>query len=59
MNMWPLVNKRMRIKLIAAQTLRFWKIGNKYGQAILKNVNAPNIVVVTAIQRTQLTGRTT
>jgi hypothetical protein len=31
--MWPLVKRRIEIRLIAAQKFRFWITGNRYGQA--------------------------
>ena len=47
----------MAIRLIAAQTLRFWTTGKMYGQATPRKVTVAKRVVLIAITRTQLMGR--
>ena len=49
MNMCPLVKRRIRSKLMEAQTLRFWRSGEIYGQAALIKLMAPRNMVVRVI----------
>jgi hypothetical protein len=44
--MCPLVNKRIAMRLIAAQPFRFWMTGKIYGAAIVKNETSPKTEVM-------------
>lgn len=49
LNMCPLVKSSTRIKLTAAQRLRFCKTGKTYGAATVRKVMAPRTAVIVVI----------
>lgn len=48
MNICPLVKRRTAIKLMAAQRFLFWRIGARYGAAMVKKETKPRTAVAMA-----------
>jgi hypothetical protein len=56
LNMCPLMKSRIKIRLTAAHTLRFWMTGRAYGQATKAPVTLPSTIMMVIPTRSQLIG---